>query len=73
MTAKASSGKHDDRARAFLMAIWAAHDWSYQVEEHKEEVTEGKPVDWQRSDLTLEKMYEAWSDRFAELSEDSQV
>jgi len=60
MTAKASSGKHDDRVRAFLMAIWAAHDWSYQVDDRKVEVSTFKPVDWQRSDISAEKMYEQW-------------
>lgn len=70
MTAKASSGKHDDRARALLMAIWAAHDWSYQIEEFKEEVTEGKLPDWQRSDISAERMYELWNERFSEISEE---
>jgi hypothetical protein len=70
MTAKASSGKHDDRVRAFLMAIWAAHDWSYQVDTVKTEVTTTKPVDWQRSDISAAKMYEEWSDRFAEMQEE---
>ena len=71
MTAKASSGKHDDRIRAMLMAIWAAHDWSYQVEEVKTEVRVGKEPDWQRSDISYEKMLDAWNDRFAELSEET--
>jgi hypothetical protein len=70
MTAKASSGKHDDRVRAFLMAIWAAHDWSYQIEEVRQEVIEGKQPDWQRSDISAEKMYEQWQERFSQLFED---
>lgn len=72
MTAKASSGKHDDRARAFLMAIWAAHDWSYQVEEKKVEVSTSKEPDWQRSDVSAARMYEMWDDRFSDLLEDLQ-
>jgi hypothetical protein len=70
MTAKASSGKHDDRVRAFLMAIWAAHDWSYQIDEQKVEVVEGKQPNWQASDMSLERMYAAWEDKWAELSEE---
>lgn len=72
MTAKAFSGKHDDRARAILMAIWAAHDWSFQVEDRKVEVTTYKPVDWQRSDVSAEKMYEQWNDLFMDMQEDMQ-
>jgi hypothetical protein len=70
MTAKASSGKHDDRARAILMAIWAAHDWSYQIDTRKVETTTYKQPDWQRSDISAEKMYEAWDDAFAEMLDD---
>lgn len=70
MTAKASSGKHDDRVRAFLMAIWAAHDWSYQVEDMKVEVTTTKQPDWQRSDISYEKMLDAWADKFADLQDE---
>jgi hypothetical protein len=71
MTAKASSGKHDDRVRAFLMAIWAAHDWSYQIEERKVEVTTHDERDWQRSDVSAAKMYEMWDERFEQLMEDN--
>jgi hypothetical protein len=70
MTAKASSGKHDDRVRAILMAIWAAHDWSFQVETQKVEVSTTKQPDWQRSDISYDKMLDAWADRFAELQEE---
>ena len=69
MTAKASSGKHDDRVRAFLMAIWALHDWSYQIEETPTKVIEGKAPNWQASDMSLDRMYDAWNDRFDELSQ----
>ena len=70
MTAKASSGKHDDRVRAFLMAIWAAHDWSYQVDNMKVEVTTTKQPNWQASDISYEKMLDAWADKFAEIQEE---
>ncbi len=70
MTAKATSGKHDDRARAILMAIWAAHDWSYQIDDMKVEVSTVKQPDWQRSDISYEKMLDAWADKFAEIQEE---
>ena len=70
MTAKASSGKHDDRVRAILMAIWAAHDWSFQVESQKVEVSTTKEPDWQRSAISYDKMMDAWADRFADLQEE---
>ena len=68
MTAKASSGKHDDRVRAFLMAIWALHDWSYQIEDTPVKVIEGKAPNWQASDMSLDRMYAAWEDKFDEIS-----
>lgn len=71
MTAKASSGKHDDRARAILMAIWAAHDWSYQVDTVRTEVTTTKQPDWQRSDISYEKMLDAWADKFSDILDDN--
>jgi hypothetical protein len=70
MTAKASSGKHDDRVRAFLMAIWAAHDWSYQIDDRPAEVTTYKQPDWQRSDISAAKMYEAWDEIFSRLQDE---
>lgn len=72
MTAKATSGKHDDRVRAFLMAIWALHDWNYQVEDTPSIVTEGKVADWQASDVSVEKMWEKWEERWNELSEEAE-
>lgn len=72
MTARAASGKHDDRVRAFLMAIWAMHDWSYQIEDVTPPVVEGKAPNWQASDVSVEKMLELWNDRFNEISEDTE-
>jgi|WetSurMetagenome_2_1015567.scaffolds.fasta_scaffold04523_3 hypothetical protein len=72
MTAKASSGKHDDRVRAFLMAIWAAHDWSYQVEPITTEVTTVKKPNWQSSDISLAKMYDEWADWFSDVIQEGQ-
>jgi len=71
MTAKAIYGRHDDRVRALLMAIWAAHASSGQIEtEIRSRVELGVPAaSWQASDMSLDRMYEAWDDRFAELSD----
>lgn len=72
MTAKAAYGAHDDRLRALLMAIWAAHDWSAQIEtESASRVEAGVPAaHWQASDMSTERMYEAWEERFSEISDE---
>jgi len=70
MTAKAIYGRHDDRMRAMNLAIWAAHEWSMDVESEKQEVsTGGDRPDWQATDCTSEEMYSAWQERWAELSD----
>lgn len=73
MTAKAIFGRHDDRLRALLMAVWAAHDWSNQIEteEHSHVEPNAEPREWQSSDISAERMLEAWEDRFAQISEES--
>ena len=73
MTAKAIYGRHDDRLRAMLMAVWAAHDWSSQVEtDSHSRVETGVPsASWQQSDISSERLIEAWEDRFCEISEDA--
>jgi hypothetical protein len=72
MTAKATYGRHDDRIRAMLMAIWAAHDWSAQVETESQSHVELGVVSapWQASDISADQMYAAWEDRFAEITDD---
>jgi len=69
MWGRAVYGTHDDRVRAMMMALWAAHDWSMQVDTATPVVTEGKVVDWQRSDITAEQLADAWEERFLELQE----
>lgn len=73
MSAKATYGAHDDRLRALLMAIWAGHDWTGQVEtESHSRVEVGVPAaNWQSSDMSADDMFEAWEERFAELTEDT--
>ncbi len=72
MTAKAIYGRHDDRVRALLMAIWAIHDWSSQVDtDSHSRVEQGVPAaPWQNSDISSDRMYEAWEDRWSEIAEE---
>ena len=73
MTAQAvGRGKHDDRVRAFLLCLWAAHQWSRVVdfEQQPETSIVVRKPSWQGSDITQEKMMEEWQDRFEELSEE---
>ena len=67
-TARARYGKHDDRVVALMLAIYAAHDWSWEYETEKVEVTPGSGTNWQASDMSYDEMMSAWDDRFSELS-----
>ena len=70
MWAKAIRGRHDDRLRAMMLAVWAAHEWSLDIESEKTEVnTNASAPEWQASDISADKMMEAWEERWAELSE----
>lgn len=64
-------GKHDDRVRAMMMALWAIHDWSMQIDTSPVKVSVGevKEPDWQASDVSLKGLMDKWEERFAELSE----
>jgi hypothetical protein len=71
MTAQAvGRGKHDDRVRAFLLALWALHAWSDVLDfDHQPETSATiKSVNYQSSDCTVEKMYEAWENAWDEMS-----
>lgn len=69
-TAKAVHGFHDDRARALLMAIWAAHDWDMEVETDTTPAQLGShALNWQSSDMSVDRMAQAWEDRFSEISD----
>jgi len=70
MWAKAIYGRHDDRLRAILLAVWAAHEWSIDIESEKTELsTNTDSPEWQASDMSAEAMYEQWEDRWNDLSE----
>ena len=70
MTAKAAYGSHDDRMRALLLALWAGHHWTLDVETEREPVTTGDHIPpWQASDISASRMWDEWEERFADLSE----
>lgn len=70
MMGKAIYGKHDDRVRALLLAIWAAHDWSLEVDTvPTSELALTPEVNWQASDVSIERMTEEWEDHFGRLVE----
>jgi hypothetical protein len=55
-------GGHDDRVRAFNLALWMANGWSLSLERTEEEVKEitNEPPSLQASDCTIEEMEESW-------------
>ena len=61
-------GGHDDRVRAFNLALWIANSWSMNIERTTEPVSITAPVDWQSSDMSLEEIQDGWGavvDRFS--------
>ena len=69
----AASGGHDDRATALLLAIWAGHNWTFSIEpDQTTRAQEGPVVEYQSSDISSERMYSAWEDRWDELSREAE-
>jgi hypothetical protein len=60
---KALSGCHDDRVRAFLMALWACNDWANPIETiSTRPIATDKPrPDWQACDMSYEEMMGEWN------------
>lgn len=54
---------HDDRVRAFNLALWFANGWSLSVERTEEEVRDNadEPASWQASDCSLEDMEDGYN------------
>jgi hypothetical protein len=63
-----ASRGHDDRVMACLMALWAAHNWTFNVEPAASKVSAGPAVEWQRLDISSERMFDEWDAKWAELS-----
>ena len=59
---------HDDRVRAFNLALWIANSWSMNIERTVEKVETHEPVDWQGSDMSLDEIHETWNEMFDRLS-----
>lgn len=57
-------GGHDDRVRAFNLALWVANSWSMNVERISEKVSTVEQPDWQHSDMSLDEIREGWNDIF---------
>ena len=71
MSLRAKWGKHDDRVRAFFLAIWAAHDWTSQIDQQAIAVAQhDKEAAWQASAVSSETMFEQWEEKFASLLEE---
>lgn len=68
-TSEAQSGFHDDRLRAAMLAFRAIEDVYKPVRpQTTSTVEEGRTrANWQTSDITADKMYEEWEDRFSEI------
>lgn len=61
---------HFDRTRAANLCLWAAHEWSFDVETVQSTSQEGaEQPDWQASDISTEDMMDAWAERMAELGD----
>lgn len=61
--ARASSGSHDDRVRAHLLALWAANGWDTDVESVAEKPKlNDEPTSWANTDMSQEEIYAAWDD-----------
>lgn len=62
-------GGHDDRVRAFNLALWLANSWALGMERTQEKVSQGPPaVDWQLGDGSLEDMRSGWADMWDRMS-----
>jgi len=60
-------GGHDDRVRAFNLALWVANSWSVNIDRVTEKVSTTDVPDPQSSDLTLDEIHEGWHSVFDRL------
>ncbi len=67
----AAARGHDDRATACLLALWAGHNWSFNIEPVVSRVEQGPTVEWQSSDISTERMADAYNERWEELSREA--
>lgn len=57
-------GGHDDRVRAFNLALWIANSWTMNIERTQEKVTSVAVQDPQFSDMSPEEIQAGWNDVF---------
>lgn len=70
MRGQATSG-HDDRVTACLLAIWAAHNWSFNIEPAQSNVHQGPAIEWQATDISSERMADEWEEKWSELAREA--
>ena len=59
---------HDDRVRAFNLALWVANSWSMDVERTQETVRKDVPmVDPQLTDMTMNEIQEMYAESWGKL------
>jgi hypothetical protein len=63
------AGIHDDRVRAASLAWFAAHDFNTQVQIPETSIIEKgkKAPNWQQSDISADRLKDAWQDRYEEI------
>jgi hypothetical protein len=63
------AGIHDDRVRAASLAWFAAHDFNTQVQIPEASIIEKgkKAPNWQQSDISADRLKDAWQDRYEEI------
>lgn len=64
----AAASGHDDRVVAMLLAIWAGHNYTFSMETEKSRVETGPSIEWQATDISSDRMYDAWNERYDEIS-----
>jgi hypothetical protein len=67
--AGSAAGK-DDRATACLLALWAGHNWTFSTDNVKSRVEQGPIVEWQATDISSDRLIEAFDERWDELTSD---
>ena len=65
--------KHDDRLRAFMLAIYALHDWSSYIDYTvQKEVETTRVINYQATDCTEEDLMDIWEDAYQSMAEEDQ-
>lgn len=71
-----SHRRHDDRARAHCLALWAEQGWDLESESTEEPVLTDPGdglVEWAHTDMSAAEIHEAWNERFEMLMRSGQI